>query len=87
MKRINFLLTGLLLVSFVFTACNNNPSSKVYHPTVVGSPPDNAFVGLVRLDNGEIRHYNYGEGNKGGKSFYIRSVDDGHSWEIGRAHV
>ena len=81
MKRINFLLTGLLLVSFVFTACNNNPSSKVYHPTVVGSPPDNAFVGLVRLDNGEIRHYNYGEGNKGGKSFYIRSVDDGHSWD------
>ena len=81
MKRINFLLTGLLLVSFVFTACNNNPSSKVYQPTVVGSPPDNAFVGLVRLDNGEIRHYNYGEGNKGGKSFYIRSVDDGHSWD------
>lgn len=80
MKRINILIAVLLVFSFLFTACNN-PSSKVYEPTVVGSPPDNAFVGLVRLDNGEIRHYNYGEGNKGDKSFYIRSLDNGHSWD------
>ena len=80
MKRINILIAVLLVFSFLFTACNN-PLTKVYEPTVVGSPPDNAFVGLVRLDNGEIRHYNYGEGNKGDKSFYIRSLDNGHSWD------
>ena len=80
MKRINHLFTGLLIISFVFAACGSQPS-KVYQPTVVGSPPNNAFVGLVRLDNGEIRHYNYGEGNKGEKSYYIRSVDDGHNWD------
>ena len=78
MKRIIFLITGLFVFFFLFTACDN-PSSKVYEPTVVGSPPNNAFVGLVRLENGEIRHYNYGEGNRGEKSFYIRSLDNGHS--------
>ncbi len=73
-------MVWLFIATFMFTACKSQ-SSKVYEPTVVGSPPDNAFVGLVRLDNGEIRHYNYGEGNKGDKSFYIRSMDDGHSWD------
>lgn len=80
MKKINLLWAKLLIVLFVFTACNGK-SDRIYEPTVVGSPPDNAFVGLVRMDNGEIRHYNYGEGNKGEASFYIRSVDNGHSWD------
>ena len=66
MKLVNFLIAGLLAFSFMFTACNSQ-ANKVFEPTVVGSPPDNAFVGLVRLENGEIRHYNYGEGNKGEK--------------------
>ena len=80
MKHIKFLIVGLAISSFMFTACKSQ-SSKVYEPTVVGSPPDNAFVGLVRLENGEIRHYNYGEGAKGEKYFYIRSVDNGHNWD------
>ena len=80
MKHIKFLIVGLAISSFMFTACKSQ-SSKVYEPTVVGSPPDNAFVGLVRLENGEIRHYNYGEGNKQQKFFYIRSIDNGHNWD------
>ena len=80
MKDIKFLIAGLFLVSFVFTACIGGPD-KIYDPTVVGSPPNNAFVGLVKLDNGEIRHYNYGEGNSGEKSYYIRSLDKGYSWD------
>ena len=80
MKHIKFLIVGLVISSFMFTACKSQ-SGKVYEPTVVGSPPDNAFVGLVRLENGEIRHYNYGEGAKGEKYFYIRSVDNGHNWD------
>ena len=80
MKLIKFLVVKLFVVMFIFTACSHQ-SSKVYTPTIVGSPPNNAFVGLVRLDNGEIRHYNYGEGNKGEKSLYIRSLDNGHSWD------
>ena len=80
MKHIKFLVAIFLAVSLVFTACNGQ-SNNVYEPTVVGSPPDNAFVGLVRLDKGEIRHYNYGEGSKSEKYFYIRSVDNGHNWD------
>ena len=80
MKLIKFLVVKLFVVMFIFTACSHQ-SSKVYKPTIVGSPPNNSFVGLVRLDNGEIRHYNYGEGNKGEKSLYIRILDNGHSWD------
>lgn len=80
MKRIRFLVATIIVFSLFLSACSSQ-LSKVYEPKVVGSPPDNAFVGLVRLENGEIRHYNYGEGGKGEKSFYIRSIDNGHNWD------
>lgn len=80
MKRLRFLVATIIVFSLFLSACSSQ-SSKVYAPKVVGSPPDNAFVGLVRLENGEIRHYNYGEGGKGEKSFYIRSIDNGHNWD------
>lgn len=80
MKSLKFLTAVLLLISLVFTTCSSQ-LSKVYKPTIVGSPPYNAFIGLVRLDNGEIRHYNYGQGSKETKSYYIRSLDSGLSWD------
>lgn len=80
MKKFMFLVATIIVFSLLSSACSSQ-SSKVYEPTVVGSPPDNAFVGLVRLDNGEIRHYNYGEGGKGEQSYYIRSIDNGHNWD------
>ena len=45
----------------------------IFAPIVVGTPPSDAFTGLIRLPDGEIRHY-------GGGGF-IFSRDDGHSWK------
>lgn len=50
--------------------------SDVFEPVVVGKPPSNAYVGLVRLDSGEIRHYNYDTKNP----LYISSTDNGFTW-------
>ncbi len=69
------------LISFLLLTGCDNPLSKVYEPAIVGSPPNNAFIGLVRLDNGEIRHYNYGQGNKEKTSYYLRSNDKGFTWD------
>lgn len=72
---------GIYLICFLlFNACGNR-LRKINEPVVVGAPPYNAFIGLTRLDNGEIRHYNYGEGNKEGKALFIRSTDNGFTWD------
>ncbi len=72
---------GVFLISFLLLTGCNNQLSKVYEPAIVGAPPYNAFIGLVRLETGEIRHYNYGQGNKEDKSFYLRSIDNGFTWD------
>jgi hypothetical protein len=62
---------ALLWVSTMLVSCVSD--QELYKPTFVGRPPQNAFTGLVRLDNGEIRHY--------GRNLYIRSLDQGLSWD------
>jgi len=59
------------LFSAILISCESD--QKFYEPTFVGRPPQNAFTGLVHLENGEIRHY--------GKNLYIRSLDQGLSWD------
>lgn len=53
----------------------NRPKSldDVYAPVVVGTPPVNAFNGLVHCPDGEIRHY----GNDG----FLFSKDHGLTWK------
>lgn len=34
---------------------------SVCAPLKVATPPSDAYIGLSLLDNGEVRHYNYGE--------------------------
>ena len=34
---------------------------SVYAPIKVGVPPSDAYIGLSKLEAGEIRHYNFGE--------------------------
>lgn len=53
---------------------------KILPPTVVAIPPSDAYIGLSRMPDGEIRHYNYGEQAEAG-SFYISSVDSGRTWK------
>ena len=80
MKSLNFLVVGLALFSLIFTSCSNQ-LRKINEPIIVGSPPYNAFIGLVRLDNGEIRHYNYGQARAEKETYYIRSKDNGFTWD------
>ncbi len=61
------IVTILLYVSCTHSRINSN------RPTVIGTPPQNAFTGLVLLDNGEIRHY--------GSNMYISSKDRGINWD------
>lgn len=72
---------GIILVFiFVGISCSQQTPS-IYEPTVVGTPPRNAYIGLMRLDNGEIRHYTYSDNNKENRPFYIRSRDNGLTWD------
>lgn len=79
-KSVSFLAMGLLLSGVLFTSCANH-LRQIYEPTVVGSPPYNAFIGLVRLDNGEIRHYSYGQAHAKKETCYMRSQDNGITWD------
>ena len=49
-------------------------------PRFVGRPPTDAGFGLVRLETGELRHYNYGHQGTEDGAFYLRSRDDGETW-------
>ncbi len=53
-------------------SCTNN-SHQVHDPYFVGRPPQNAYTGLVKINDSDIRHY--------GKDCYIISKDGGLSWQ------
>jgi hypothetical protein len=52
---------------------------SVFAPIRVGTPPSDAYIGLSMLEDGEIRHYNYGEQADAG-TFYWSSRDKGFHW-------
>ena len=64
--------------------------SRVFAPRFVGRPPSDALMGLCRLPNGELRHYNYGlqadpahrpDGDQSlDDPFFIASTDNGMTW-------
>ncbi len=64
-------VAGVLASTVSFGA---EPASldAIYAPVVVAAPPANAFNGLVRMADGEIRHY--------GGGGYITSGDHGLNW-------
>ncbi|MEG0992289.1 MAG: sialidase family protein [Bacteroidales bacterium] len=49
-------------------------------PQVVAKAPSDAYIGLTKMKDGEIRHYNYGEQAEPGH-FYLSSHDDGQTWK------
>lgn len=67
----NRLITLLGAAALAMTACSS-PEAPAEAPRVVGVPPQNAYTGLVKLPDGEIRHY--------GKDHYISSTDQGETW-------
>ncbi|MDN5200635.1 hypothetical protein QQ008_04660 [Fulvivirgaceae bacterium BMA10] len=80
-RKLAWIIYCLIIV--LSQACSNKHKSTllndIYAPKVVGTPPQNAYIGLIRLSNGEIRHY--------GNGLYIRSLDNGLTWDsINTAH-
>lgn len=69
-----------VLLAFVSCLLFAQPSIKnVFAPIKVWAAPSDAYIGLSKLDDGEIRHYNYGEQPDAG-TFYWSSRDSGFTW-------
>ena len=61
---------------------NEIPSlDKIYEPVIVGVVPCDAYVGLSKMDDGEWRHYNYGENAASQRPLYLSSKNQGKSWQ------
>ena len=56
---------SLIVAGLSLTAGAQTPApatlNDVWAPVKVATPPSDAYIGLSKLDDGEIRHYNYGE--------------------------
>lgn len=75
--------TVLLVASTTWICvCVAQPRSinQVHAPMVVATAPADAYIGLAKMPNGELRHYNYGEQTDAG-TFYLSSADSGMSWK------
>jgi hypothetical protein len=57
-------------ILFFLLSCR---SATILPPKVIGIPAKNAYTGLIYLDQKEIRSY--------GKNHYIRSYDNGETWD------
>jgi hypothetical protein len=53
---------------------------SVFEPLVVGVPPEDASRGLVRLPDGQLRHYGQRLENGSWRNVYMASDDCGLSW-------
>ena len=47
---------------------------------ITGVAPSDAYIGLSRMGDGEIRHYNYGEHPEEQRPLYLSSRDNGLTW-------
>ena len=79
MKKLSFLMFSMG-VTFTLQA-QHIPSTvdSIFAPVRVGTPPSDAYIGLSKLETGEIRHYNFGEQAVPG-NFYLSSKDNGLTW-------
>lgn len=67
--------------SALFVSCciSVNLLAQQAAPYVVAKAPSDAYIGLSKMPDGEIRHYNYGEQAEAGR-FYLSSRDNGQHW-------
>ncbi len=80
--RINFKILAATVALASFWAGKPPKSvTDIFAPVVVGTPPSDAYIGLSLMDDGEIRHYNYGEQKESELPLYISSVDSGLTWK------
>ena len=76
------LLSTALIYASLSVQAQHIPSTidSIFAPVRVGTPPSDAYIGLSRLEDGEIRHYNFGEQAVPG-NFYLSSKDNGLTWK------
>lgn len=78
----NLILSGLITVCTLYLNAQESriqTMEQIFEPVKVATPPSDAYIGLSLLDNGEIRHYNYGEQAENG-TFFLSSKDKGLTW-------
>ena len=85
------MLSTIICLAVALAGCGNGKVEmpvtrlsldKIYAPVFVGTPPENAFHGLVQLPDGELRHYGYrGAQSSPSEHSYILSHDDGLTWD------
>ena len=66
---------------FLHPASAQNNLDNLLAPRVTGVSPSDAYIGLSRMADGEIRHYNYGEHPEENKPLYLSSRDNGLTWK------
>jgi len=76
--HMNFYIRGIkcyhaIILNLILLFSCGGEKQVVHSPVFVGRPPQNAYTGLVRLNDEEIRHY--------GKDLYIKSMDKGITWD------
>ena len=76
------LLSIVALCASMSVQAQHVPSTidSIFAPVRVGTPPSDAYIGLSKLETGEIRHYNFGEQAVPG-NFYLSSKDNGLTWK------
>ncbi len=76
-----------LLCSEIKNAHAKASLAEIYAPVRVGTPPENAFNGLLKLVDGELRHYGHeGKWNGPASSYYIESGDNVLTWKRGGSY-
>lgn len=89
MKALPVVMLGLLAAAGCGCGKGTVPADRpapelerIFAPLRVGTPPENAFQGLVRLPDGELRHYGFrGPQRAPTEHYYILSWDNGLSWD------
>ncbi len=79
MKRF-VVLVALFTIAFEAFSQKATKLDSVFAPVVVGVPPSDAYIGLAKMPDGELRHYNYGEQKLSHAPMYLSSRDSGFTW-------
>ncbi len=78
-----YLATLSILCCFSLTTAGQTSHNlkDVYEPVIVGIPPSDAYIGLSKMPDGELRHYNYGDHSSSLEPMYLSSRDNGFTWK------
>lgn len=80
-KAVKFLLLGNIICQSVYSQNTDVKTiDDIFAPHIVGIAPSDAYVGLCKMPDGELRHYNYGEHSEFPYPCYFSSKDSGMTW-------